>query len=572
MLTPATNDAAGSIFWPAPVPSERLSVAFNAKIGGGSGADGLTLLLADPGRGASPYSLGAAGGGLGAEGVPGTVVALDTYQNAGDPSAGFVGVGDAGPPGLHWTATATDVGALRGASRRVRVTVLDHTLTVSLDGREVVRTAVNLPSDVLLGFTAGTGGLADQHRVSDLDVEHASALPLPGAFAPAGSPLWKLSGSARQLGGAIELTSGAPFQAGAAFLPAPVSSAGMRVDFDAALGGGSGGDGVTLVLADPADTNGDAPGGPGIGLGQVGIPGVAIGLDTVQNPGDPGTEFLGVTHSAAPSGGPAWSESALGIGPVRNQTRRVTVRALGGITTILVDGKTVLVTPMALPPQVLVGFTGGTGALADRQIISRVRVHADCGASAWQCNGTALTSTGTLRLTPALPTVAGSIFPTTAVPTDGLRATFEASISGGTGADGLALVLGDPDAGALPSSLGTGGGGVGFSGIPGVAVVLDTLKNPEDPSGNFVGVSEAPTFAGADSLTWVGTAEAPQLLGVLRRVSVAIDGDQVRVWIDGTLLLDVRAAVPQYAFVGFSAGTGELTNIHRVTNARVVYG
>jgi len=55
-------------------------------------------------------------------------------------------------------------------------------------------------------------------------------------------------------------------------------------------------------------------------------------------------------------------------------------------------------------------------------------------------------------------------------------------------ASGSALFA-DPDRGGHRHSLAVGGGGLGYSGIPGIAVGLDTFQNADDPSSNFVAVS-----------------------------------------------------------------------------------
>lgn len=173
VLTTTAANQAGSAFWPQQVSTKSLTVEFDASIGGGSGADGLTLTFADPSRGAAPTSLGAVGGGLGFSGIPGVAVALDTYRNAVNPSANFVGITDG--PGtqadyLHWTATTTTIPELRTATRHVKVQVAAGTMTVSIGGSVVLSTAVSLPPTAYLGFTGATGGSTDRHAISHLFV------------------------------------------------------------------------------------------------------------------------------------------------------------------------------------------------------------------------------------------------------------------------------------------------------------------------------------------------------------------------------------------------------------------
>ena len=172
LLTPASQSKAGSAFWPTQVSSSTLDVSFDASIGGGTGADGLTMILADPSRGAKPTSLGAYGGGLGFAKIPGLAVALDTYKTTVNPSNNFIGITN-GPTStstrlLHWLTTTTAVPKLFGATHHIHLAVSGGTLTVAIDGVTVLNNAVSLPPNVLVGFSAGTGGQTDRHAVSNV--------------------------------------------------------------------------------------------------------------------------------------------------------------------------------------------------------------------------------------------------------------------------------------------------------------------------------------------------------------------------------------------------------------------
>ena len=171
VLTTAAATVAGSVFWPDAFAAEGLTISFDAAMSGGSGADGMALVLADPAQGATAHSLGATGGGLGYSGIPGIAVGLDTFQNASDPSNNFVGIatgahGDA----ITWAATTSFVPDLRAAVRHVTVTLRGGTVTVFVDGLPVLSRAVAVPSRVLVGLTAATGGFTDRHAVSNLSI------------------------------------------------------------------------------------------------------------------------------------------------------------------------------------------------------------------------------------------------------------------------------------------------------------------------------------------------------------------------------------------------------------------
>jgi len=174
-LTDATTAAqAGSAFWPTAVNSSYLDVSFDAAIDGGGGADGMTLALADLTAGATPTSLGVNGGGLGWAKIPGIAVALDTYQNGADPSNNFIGVAN-GFSAVHndnliWKATTSGVPALRNSTRHIHVVVSGGQLTVSVDGVQVLTTAVTLPAKTMIGFTGADGGITDKHAVSNIAI------------------------------------------------------------------------------------------------------------------------------------------------------------------------------------------------------------------------------------------------------------------------------------------------------------------------------------------------------------------------------------------------------------------
>ena len=76
------------------MPGAGITAAFDAFIGPGSGADGMTFTLADASVTSRPRSA-VNGGGEGFSGINGIAVSLDTWQNTADPSSNFVGHRDA---------------------------------------------------------------------------------------------------------------------------------------------------------------------------------------------------------------------------------------------------------------------------------------------------------------------------------------------------------------------------------------------------------------------------------------------------------------------------------------------
>lgn len=170
-LTEAINGQTGSALADLVVPSANLHVRFTAVIGGGSGADGLALVLLDAAH-ETAHSLGGAGGGLGYSGLRGLAVTLDTSKNVNDPSANFVGLATGGRgDALDYAATATDVPDLRTGSHAVDVRVTGGRVQVAVDGRPAIDAAVTVPDAVVVGFTGATGGLNDNHRVQGVAID-----------------------------------------------------------------------------------------------------------------------------------------------------------------------------------------------------------------------------------------------------------------------------------------------------------------------------------------------------------------------------------------------------------------
>jgi len=180
LTDPTGTFEVGSAFWPVPTNSRDLAVNFTSDIGGGSGADGLTLALTDPSAG--PTALGGTGGGLGFAGIPGVAVGLDTYPRD------QVGIVQSQSDGTtDWLTEVPSPVALRQGTHQIDVTVSEGVLSVSIDGTPVTSAAVSLTPQVLVGFTAGDGVLNDRHAVGDVAVSTdtdppGGANPVPPHF------------------------------------------------------------------------------------------------------------------------------------------------------------------------------------------------------------------------------------------------------------------------------------------------------------------------------------------------------------------------------------------------------
>ena len=583
-LTSATPGQAGSAFFPTPVSSSSIDVSFTSTIGGGSGADGLTLAFIDPANGAN--ALGAPGGGLGFSGLTGTAVALDTYPNGAVTSPNFIGVAQTtvgGSPGaLTFLASNTAVPSLRGTSHTVHVTVNAGTLQVQLDGITVLQTQVTLPPNVLIGFTGGTGGLTDVHSVSNVNISTVPPTTAPTITAP---PVgWQLNGKAKMVGATLQLTPASTYTSGSAWYKTPVQADGLDVTFTSTMSGGTGGTGTALVLAAPT-TSTTYVGANGAALGFAGVSATAVILNTYQSSGAPAANFVGIGTSKVGSGSPTWVTTSTKVPPLRPGPHLVHVTVTSNVLTVSIDGTRTVQATVVLPPTVLLGFTGSTGKLTDLHQVSGVSINVGPSGGSpppgpsvlaapptgWQLNGLAsMVGSTSLQLTPATVSGAGSAFATTPLSTASrLTVAFTATIGGGTGADGMCLVLADASQ-AQPSALGQGGGALGFSGIQGTCVGMKTFQGSTDPSANFVGVGSSGT---ADSVTWSTTnTNIPTLRGSPHNFVVTLNGGQLSVMMDGVQVLSTTIAAPPTVLVGFTGGNGALTDSHAVSNVNVTVG
>ena len=500
VLTPATGQQAGSAFWPKAIDPRAMTVEYDASITGGTGADGLAMVIADPSKGAKPTSLGVAGGGLGFSGIPGLAAALDEFKNAVNPSANFTGISD-GPTAtvnheLHWLATANLTAPLQGATHHVKVTTAAGSLSIAIDGTTVLTQPVTLPASAFLGFSAGTGGATNRHAISHLVVTVGEAPPAPAKLT--------ITNAVQAPSGSAQAAATFPF---AGSCPSTFTTAAL-----AAAGSAS----PTLT--------GAVAGSP-----------CAIS-ETVP----------------ATAAGTSWTVTASVNGGAQ-QTVPVTAGTAAMPTFALAAGSNTVAFTNTYHP---------AGALVPNP-----------AAGGWTLNGTASIAGTALQLTPVAAQSRGSAFWPQAIDPRSLHIEYDATIGGGSGADGMALVFADPAKGATPSSLGVGGGGLGFSGIPGLAVALDEYKNSVNPSNNFVGISDGPTATGADLLHWLTTANLTSpLQEATHHITVSTTATSITVSVDGTQVLTQAVALPASAYIGFSAGCGSLTNRHAIANLTVTPG
>ncbi|WP_370099181.1 choice-of-anchor D domain-containing protein [Streptacidiphilus sp. MAP12-20] len=393
-------------------------------------------------------------------------------------------------------------------------------------------------------------------------------VPNPGAGG------WQLNGSTQLSGGDLDLTQALNWQAGSAVFPVPVLTNGLNATFTAVIGGGSGADGMSFALLDPAKVTPTSVGLAGGALGWAPMPGVAVTLDTFKNPLDPSNNFVGLATGATANGF-VYAATSTQVPNLRSGPHVVNVSVAGKTVTVLVDGVKLFATAVAsLPPAAYLAFTGGTGTLNDIHTVRDAAITAASyavpppGPNGWVRNGTAVMNGTTLVLTQAKTNQRGSDFQSTAVPSAHLAANFTATLGGGTGADGLTFAMLDASKRGA-NSLGAGGQGLGWLGLPGVAVVLDTYKAPGNPSNNFVGVAVGSING---HLVYAATSTAiTHLRSGPVTVSVTVSGGRLLVVVQGHQVINVAVTLPPNVRVGFTGATGGLTDVHAVSGVTIKY-
>jgi len=186
--------------------------------------------------------------------------------------------------------------------------------------------------------------------------------------------------------------------------------------------------------------------------------------------------------------------------------------------------------------------------------------------STWNFEGSALwdSANSWVELTAPVNTQSGTAFQTAAtVDAANVQVEFEFYASGGTGADGLSVTA--IDAARMTSFVGSTGGGIGYQGLPGWSIEVDTWYNHEHYD---------PTEADHLSVHIDGNINAPVVWAALpemedgnwHRMAVSVVGTWMTVAIDGVTYIDQD--VPEItsfpAYVGFTAATGGSTNYHLV--------
>jgi Abnormal spindle-like microcephaly-assoc'd, ASPM-SPD-2-Hydin/PQQ-like domain len=375
LLTSAAPSRAGTAVYPVPEASNGLKARFTATLGGNGG---ITLALLNPAT-ANLASVGGTGKQLGFGGLPGVAVVLDTGKFAGNRSGNFAGIASSTAGGrIKFIDTAASVPDLASGSHAIGIAVRNGRIRVSIDGKQVLSAVLRkgvLAGSVLVGLTGSTGSLASAQTVSGVAIRAGGrGLPVPGGG-------WSYNGTAKMSGSATLLTNLATDEAGSVVYPIAVPTTGLKVSFTAQLYGGSGAQGLTFALLNPADNSASSLGGTGQALGFGGLDGVTVRLYT--GAATQYTSGNAVQLCTGTSGNPDVTclEQAEAIPLLRAGPDLVTFAIVkngrNDLMTVWLDGEQILQKRVpTLTKTALLAFTGSTGSQTDYHLVRDVAISA----------------------------------------------------------------------------------------------------------------------------------------------------------------------------------------------------
>ena len=281
----------------------------------------------------------------------------------------------------------------------------------------------------------------------------------------------------------------------------------------------------------------------------------ATGSFTLQNPNSTPATISAISGPTAPFsvGGPT-------VGTIIPANASVTVPVAFAPNSVSVFNSSVSYTTTAGTTTVNLSGTGTSSAPSTITI-------GDPTGGGWTLNGSAKILGGVTQLTSATTNQAGDVVYPTAVSSAGLNATFTTNIGGGTGADGLTFALLDATTNT-PTSLGAKGGGLGFGGLTGVAVALDTYKSGTNPSNNFIGI---PNGFASGHMSWATTSTAVPPLrvnGLVWQITTDNAG-HITVSVNGSVVLTATVTLPPNVYLAFTGGTGASMDVHSVSNVAI---
>jgi glucose/arabinose dehydrogenase len=413
LLTADKTFQASSSYYLAPVQIDG-AVSFQSKfqfrLGGSAGtlgSDGFSFVFQNADQGAN--ALGSNGGNVGYGGINKSfAIKFDTYKNDGfdanDNSIAVIQNGQVGnaiasvaaPFDLNGGQILTAWVEYNGLTDKLDVYLSD---TATKPGVVALSTTIDiaaiLGSQAFVGFTAGSGSIASRQEIFNWDLATGSvrnAAPAPASpqatlnLATLTAETLNFNGGASRSGTSLELTPDKILQRGSAFYATPfqvANNTSFQTQFQFKLDGKdgtNGADGFSFVLQNAA-AGAAALGNVGSAVGLYGIEkSLGIKFDTFQNPGDAGPNSVSIVAN-----GDVYNPLSAKVVPFdlnngANYTAWVEYDGLTNqLSLFLSDGTAkpavaILTQTVDLAAlvgnQAYAGFTGSSGAVANRQTIS----------------------------------------------------------------------------------------------------------------------------------------------------------------------------------------------------------
>jgi Bacterial lectin/Domain of unknown function (DUF1929) len=583
------------------------NVQFSVQFSGGPvPADGLSFVLHNDPSGTS--AMGGDGSGFGSAGLRnGLALNFDVYDaGQGTPQVDVATTN--GSQQLTGPSAAGNLADGNWHAAMVNWNAVTQTLEYYLDGVKIGQLQGNIVTQYLggsqyayFGFTGATGGLSTQISVGLGAMPYATFEP--AANVPVDHPndgtivdvvniakALTLNGSATYdtAHAALVLTPDAADKAGSAYLSNKVDlTHDFNVEFSVYFNPTHQADGIAFLLQN--DPNGaNALGGTGSGLGAIGVQnGLAIRFDTY---GTDTTSLVTSADNAALTNAIGVPNIADGgwhqVGVSWNAETQTLQYWIDGTLKGALDGD-IAAQYLGNQTSAYLGFTGGSGASTGLQ---QVRIgaidatlagtsyadHQDVAAlsDAATVNGSA-TYSGTnhvFTLTDGGQNERASAFLGQRVDLSyNFVVSFDVNFgANANGADGMAFVIANGTHGT--GALGGSGGGYGAAGIHnGVGIAFDTFSNAGEMAVDHSNFFVTQTSARISDQTKIGTGNVKD--GAWHNVVVswsAVD-HTLTYWFDGqkgqTLTEDLSAKYingSQYAYLGFTGGTGGLSSDQQV--------
>lgn len=448
------------------------------------------------------------------------------------------------------TFAPTAPGGVTGSLSLATNTANFSTVSVPLSGTGTQTGFYASPSTIAFGVEPIGAGITMQTVITNGGTANETwspiAAPSDSAFTVSAQP-----------SAGTQITPGQSVTLNVTYKPTGTSGDSSSISEPSSLSGGTAAT-VTLTGTGVAGQGTLTASPASVSFGSVALGQQASQTVDITNTGNLPVTITGFSAPTVPFGTPVPVQNGISLSPGSDIVLPITFTPQSKTTTT--GSYTLTMTDGQNPPQTLTIGVSGTGVAPT----SGVSIPSPGGG--WTLNGTAVMTGTTLRLTKAATSQKGTAVYYQPMSSNGLQARFTTHMGGGSGADGLAFGMLDASKSTV-KSMGSGGGQLGFGGLPGVGIALETYPK------NLVGIA---TGASGGGLQFAATnTHIPNLRSGTHVVSVGVAGSApatVTVKIDGTQYLSAQVNMPSQVLAAFTGATGGLDDLHSVSGVSVSSG